>query len=35
MSGRGWQQLYGLDYKEGIDSISKHISNDGCQLSHH
>lgn len=33
VSGRGWQQPYGLDYKEGIDSISKRIRNDGCQVS--
>lgn len=35
VSGRGWQQPYGLDYKKGIDSISEHIRNDGCQVSHH
>lgn len=32
--GRGWPQQYGPDYKEGIDSISEHIKNDGCQVSH-
>ena len=31
---RGWPQQYGPDYKEGIDSISEHIKNDGCQVSH-
>lgn len=27
LSGGGWQQQYGPDYKEGIDSISTHIKN--------
>ena len=34
LSGGGWPQQYGPDYKEGFDSINKHIKNDGCQVSH-